>query len=431
MATCIRLALRTSLTKRGVIFRCKRNLHSDTLKLEPVYPVIRPSKTAKSKTAKRQREEDYHNEVLSATVQDKLRLLTKIQRRKYVLYPQTFALNADRWYQHFTKTAYLPGLPDKFSVELGENSHEMLQVVPKISINDKEFSDLRSLVCDLILQENVYLKKAKIFQQKDQQTFASPFLRKLVSGITSALAKDSPLLQVSSIDFNPQVNFYWMRGERTIPRGHRSGRIEPVRFQIDDKPDCQIRVPQQLPELVPLWTDISAEVPDIRYAPGLLPMFRRQYENCIFTGSKLADPCSYGHTQFHLVMDRFQRRKLYKANLVDQIEVHLRASAIASLFAWTGAQAMYQGFWSHEDLTRPFVSQAIITDGQHFSFFCYQLNTLALTVQTDSGNPRKNLCWGTESMRLYEDIKDGNVIGLDISVLKLLVKFLLNGDKLV
>lgn len=48
-------------------------------------------------------------------------------------------------------------------------------------------------------------------------------------------------------DFDPQVNYYWLRGERTIPAGHRSGRIEPMRFQIDDKPHSQIRIPQQLP----------------------------------------------------------------------------------------------------------------------------------------------------------------------------------------
>lgn len=60
-------------------------------------------------------------------------------------------------------------------------------------------------------------------------------------------------------------------------------------------------------------------------------------------GAKLADPCCYGHTQFHVVPDRFRRDKLIKKNLPDQIEVFLRANAIASLFAWTGAQAMYQG----------------------------------------------------------------------------------------
>ncbi|MCJ8742531.1 hypothetical protein PDJAM_G00083050, partial [Pangasius djambal] len=80
-----------------------------------------------------------------------------------------------------------------------------------------------------------------------------------------------------------------------------------------------------------------------------------------------------------MVPDRFRRDKLINKNLSDHIEVFLRANAIASLFAWTGAQAMYQGFWSEQDVSRPFVSQAVITDGQYFSFFCYQLNTLALS----------------------------------------------------
>ncbi len=84
------------------------------------------------------------------------------------------------------------------------------------------------------------------------------------------------------------------------------------------------------------------------------------------------------------------------------------------------------GFWNHEDVTRPFVSQAVITDGQFFSFFCYQLNTVALSVETDANNPRKNLLWGTESLQLYEGVQDGAVVGLNDSVIRLLVQFLMN-----
>ncbi|GCB82831.1 hypothetical protein scyTo_0023488, partial [Scyliorhinus torazame] len=50
--------------------------------------------------------------------------------------------------------------------------------------------------------------------------------------------------------YEPEVNFYWLRGERTVPRGHRKGHVDPIRFQIDDKPYCQIRVPEQLPEVI-------------------------------------------------------------------------------------------------------------------------------------------------------------------------------------
>lgn len=84
------------------------------------------------------------------------------------------------------------------------------------------------------------------------------------------------------------------------------------------------------------------------------------------------------------------------------------------------------GFWDREDVTRPFVSQAVITDGKYFSFFCYQLNTVALSVQMDIDNPRRNLIWGTESLKLYDRVEDGKVVGLNDGVIKLLVQFLIN-----
>lgn len=54
------------------------------------------------------------------------------------------------------------------------------------------------------------------------------------------------------IDREPQVGFYWSRGERTVPKGHRKRKVDPIRFQIEDKPWCQIRVPQQLSEVIVL-----------------------------------------------------------------------------------------------------------------------------------------------------------------------------------
>ncbi|XP_029618276.1 28S ribosomal protein S30, mitochondrial [Salmo trutta] len=132
----------------------------------------------------------------------------------------------------------------------------------------------------------------------------------------------------------------------------------------------------------------------LKFAPDLLPIFGRQYENNILTGAKFPDPGCYGHTQFHLVSDGYRRDKMAKLNLTDQIEVYLRANGIARIFAWTGAQAMYQA-----QLPGP-------------------------VHETDAVNPRKNLCWGTDSVHLYE-MKHGGVVGLDDRVLKLLVWFLL------
>ncbi|KAM9359943.1 large ribosomal subunit protein mL65 [Symphorus nematophorus] len=412
-------------------FRNHKLVHSEAAVKEPAYPPIVPSLTAKSKSARRRQVEEQVKKICASSVEEKLSLITRIQREKFVVYPQTFARNADRWYQHFTKTAYIPGLPEKFTLGQEESAGEessppaaAQSAVP--GIENDAFADIRSLVTGVILQEHWHMKKRKPFMYREQEQMVGPLLRNLVTGLSYSLAKYNPLFLHSSLDINPQVNFYWRRGQRIIPKGHRRGRLEPTRFQIDDHPHSQIRITQQLPQFTPLEASYATEVPEVTLAPNLMPLFRRQYDNNIFTGAKLPDPACYGHTQFHLVPDRFHRDRMARKQQSDQVEVFLRANGLASLFAWTGAQAMYQGFWNHEDVTRPFVSQAVITDGQFFSFFCYQLNTVALSVETDTNNPRKNLLWGTESLRLYESVQDGAVVGLNDSVIKLLVQFLIN-----
>ncbi|XP_056314505.1 39S ribosomal protein S30, mitochondrial [Danio aesculapii] len=417
MATCTRLTLCHFLSVTSVRHNCNRNVQAKASTVKGLYPPILPSPTAKSTSAKRRVVDEFFGQLRSCSVKEKIRMLTRVQRKKYVIYPQTFSLNADRWYQHYTKTAYISGLPEKY---VGAEADTAL------AVDESLVSQAKSIVFSYLLQEHWYLQKTRSFVHKQQELSASPFLRNIVYGLRNLLAKENHVLSLSSLDYDPQVNYYWLRGERTIPRGHRSGLIEPMRFQIDDRPHSQIRIPQQLPEFVLPEAEICGEVPVIPLAPDLLPLFRRQYDNNIFIGTKLEDPCCYGHTQFHIVPDRFCRDNMNKRGLSDQVEVSLRANAIASLFAWTGAQAMYQGFWAEEDVSRPFVSQAVITDGQFFSFFCYQLNTLALSPRADGQNGRINLCWGTESMRLYERVTDGDVLGWNEALLRLLLQFLLN-----
>ncbi|NXC74837.1 RT30 protein, partial [Anhinga anhinga] len=291
-----------------------------------------------------------------------------------------------------------------------------------------DLGELRSLTCDALLQESFYQHKKRPFLYRDQDHTPGPFLTQLVSSLAAFLCGRNPLLAASSLDLKPEVNYYWHHGEEVVVHGHRKGRVDPVRFQIDDNPHLQIRVPKQLPEIVPLESDLG-DVPVTDHKPSKLPLFKRQYENKVFIGSKVADPCCYGHTQFHLVPDKLKRKRFLRANLENQVEVFYRANGIASLFAWTAAQAMYQGFWSEADVTHPFVSQAVVTDGKYFAFFCYQLNTLALTVETIKNNPRKNICWGTDSKPLYDVVEDGSVKGFNDEVLIQLVRFLLNRPK--
>ncbi|XP_037655392.1 39S ribosomal protein S30, mitochondrial [Choloepus didactylus] len=380
------------------------------------YPPIVASLTAKSKAARQRRVEKWQAEVHAAeSVDQKLHILTKMQFMKYVVYPQTFSLNADRWYQGFTKTVFLSGLP------------QPPPVVPEPAL---DLAALRAAACDCLLQEHFYLRRkrrAPFYQ--DREAVASPFLDQLVAALVGLLSPHNPALATAALDCKRPVHFYWLHGEGIITHGHRKGRVDALRYQIDDKPHNQIRISKQLPEFVPLDYSVPVEIPVMSCKPDKLPLFKRQYENTIFIGSKTVDPCCYGHTQFHLLPDKLKRERLLKKNCADQIEVVFRANAIASLFAWTGAQAMYQGFWSEADVSRPFVSQGVITDGKYFSFFCYQLNTLALTAQADQNNPRKNICWGTQSKPLYETIEDNDVKGFNDDVLLQIVHFLLNRPK--
>ncbi|XP_054253964.1 39S ribosomal protein S30, mitochondrial [Indicator indicator] len=445
--------------------RCWFSQTQSTVSAEPsdsLYPPIVASATAQSKAAKRRRLEHFHQRVhAAASIEEKLRLYRKLQRPKYMVYPQTLALNADRWYRSFTKTVFVPGLPTNVALAAGEAQASIasepakaLEGAAEVAPGDTKASqpgtaapeaartpepavgaepyldmgELRSLVCDALLQENFYQKKKRPFLYRDQEHTPGPFLTQLVSTLAAYLSNCNPLLAASSFDLNPEVNYYWHHGEEVVVHGHRKGRVDPVRFQIDDHPHLQIRVPKQLPEIVQLESDLG-DVPVIDHKPSKLPLFKKQYENKVFIGSKVADPCCYGHTQFHLFPDKLKRERFIKLRLEDQIEVVYRANGIASLFAWTAAQAMYQGFWNEADVTRPFVSQAVVTDGKYFAFFCYQLNTLALTVETIKNNPRKNICWGTDSKPLYDVVEDGHVKGFNDEVLLMLVRFLLNRPK--
>ncbi|NWI90249.1 RT30 protein, partial [Pitta sordida] len=411
----------------------------------PRYPPVVASITAKSKAAKQRRLERFKQRVhAAATVEEKLRLYGKLQRPKYVVYPQTFALNADRWYRSFTKTVFVPALPliaaaptgsrpalgDGRAPEPGAEAPGAAKTPEPAAgaVPYLDMGELRSLTCDALLQESFYQNKKPPYLYREQEHTPGPFLTQLVSTLAAFLSGRNPLLAASSFDLKPEVNYYWHHGEEVVVHGHRKGRVDPVRFQIDDKPHLQIRVPKQLPEVVPLQSDLG-DIPVINHKPSKLPLFKRQYENKVFIGSKVSDPCCYGHTQFHLIPDKLKRERLIKKCLEDQIEVVYRCNGIASLFAWTAAQAMYQGFWSEADVTHPFVSQAVVTDGRYFAFFCYQLNTLALTAETIKNNPRKNICWGTDSKPLYDVVEDGDVKGFNDEVLLNLVRFLLNRPK--
>ncbi|KAF1432432.1 28S ribosomal protein S30, mitochondrial, partial [Spheniscus mendiculus] len=282
---------------------------------DSLYPPIVASATAKSKAAKRRRLEHFNQRVhAAASIEEKLRLYGQLQRPKYMLYPQTFALNADRWYRGFTKTVFVPGLPPRAAAAAAakapgavapEAAETAAGVAPEAAKAPEpgtaapeaakspelaaaaapylDMGELRSLACDALLQESFYQNKKRPFLYRDQDHTPGPFLTQLVSTLAAFLCGRNPLLAASSLDLKPEVNYYWHHGEEVVAHGHRKGRVDPVRFQIDDNPHLQIRVPKQLPEIVPLESDLG-DVPVIDHKPSKLPLFKKQYENKVYIG---------------------------------------------------------------------------------------------------------------------------------------------------
>lgn len=151
------------------------------------YPPVVASLTAKSKAARQRRVERWQATVHAAeSVDEKLRILTKMQFMKYVVYPQTFALNADRWYQGFTKTAFLSGLPPPA---------DPAEPAPALDVEA-----LRAAACDCLLQEHFYLRRKRpppLYQERE--ALASPFLDQMVATLMGLLSAHNPALATATL----------------------------------------------------------------------------------------------------------------------------------------------------------------------------------------------------------------------------------------
>ncbi|EPY75524.1 28S ribosomal protein S30, mitochondrial [Camelus ferus] len=242
------------------------------------YPPILASLTADSKAARQRRVERWQATVHAAeSVDQKLRILTKMQFKKYVVYPQTFALNADRWYQSFTKTVFLSGLPPPLTKAQPEPDPD--------SASSLDLAALRAAACDCLLQEHFFLRRKKrALFYRDREAVASPFLDQLVASLMGLLSAHNPALAAATLDCKRPVHFYWLRGEEIIPCGHRKGRVDALRYQINDKPHNQIRMSKQLPEirlpvggsaLMKLWLLLATKCPIKDHSEGLTSCFRK------------------------------------------------------------------------------------------------------------------------------------------------------------
>lgn len=119
---------------------------------------------------------------------------------------------------------------------------------------------------------------------------------------------------------------------------------------------------------------------------------------------------------------------MHEVDYPEEEKVELTHShAILSSFSWLLGQACYQGmssmycsvcfliksilgFSPFNDITYPLVSQTVISNGQQWSFYTYQLNTTL--IQFDESHPKRNICWSSKPMSLFDAIESGKIQGI-------------------
>ncbi|XP_070542678.1 large ribosomal subunit protein mL65-like [Ptychodera flava] len=360
---------------------------------EKYFPPIPPYLTE----AEREREKLLSKVNSVETAREMIGILTKQQAWTFL--PALFNTHpfCQQYYQHLTKTAIVEGLPDAVvNADTQLVTEELLQALT-----------------DSVEQELLYVDRSQIKRERHN---VNPSLRarwmqeSLIRAIVTSQCGYYPHLMGCELDLQALVRSFWLRNE--------------YRFQINYSPFCLLRTSEPLPEVVSMESDLSlgGEIPEYKYGPRTMSTFRKHLNNQCYPGCKLTDDkMKCGHTQI-LVPAMFDRKRSVGEKLLTE---RINNCGLISGFGWANAIAMANKHFWFEDVKKPVVVQTIFTnDGQHYTFFVYQLNTLGLDPLSDETNPKRNILWTSGEMKLYEDIQDDKIVGLNHDVLKHYVAFI-------
>lgn len=301
-------------------------------------------------------------------------------RKCFIVHPSTQTLDPLTKYQWLTKSMIVNDLPDQLrSMKLPDDS-----VLNDFCRRAQDF--LAFQVCShpsWLPLTNLEL---------------SSFFQSILASVWSLGNQYDHLVQ-SHLTYSRRVNCYWRRNGDN--------------FLCISDPLYVLRTTKALGLFCE--PDFQGDtIPPLQYRPSHLGLFQHGIDQILPSGGvQSRSPFPMSHTLF--VHDPNSRS-------VEQLHAH----GLMQLFAQTTAEAVQNGFKVDEDLPYPLVNQGVITDGQTFTFVCFQLNTLDFREESDKGGI-SNVFWAGPSLKLYENIQDGErVEGFDSTCVWLMVKFLLN-----
>ncbi|KAG8193842.1 hypothetical protein JTE90_029574 [Oedothorax gibbosus] len=373
-------------------------------------PIIDPSDEGQKR---HQRQLWYDSIKAMPTAEEKLYELSVQQRvrsTKHVIKDVPNIYTGIHFQNFITRTHLEKDLPDKL---------KMINV-------DTELSEIRDVLNEVLY--NYYCNAFKHRSPKQLSDFlseeepGSSLAKSLIAQCSKKLAVRNEYIMNSTIQHQPRIDSFWWHAG--YPSETEDVYEQNLCFQYKDFASFVVRMKEPLSPILNLDHPLCAtsEVPDYKYQPEVF-----DYDTTIRHISSVPGIWPGDEHQFPLIL--FNTTDKLKDLLsqikycdISKIEHSL---GVTSSFGYLNAIATYQGFTPFHDLTYPLVAQSVLTNGQDWTFFVYQLNTIAFHSDVDQKD-RRNICWSSKKMRLFDTIEDGQVKGINEEVYKVLLKFLLN-----
>ncbi|GJQ74485.1 mRpS30 [Trypoxylus dichotomus] len=307
---------------------------------------------------------------------------------------------------------------------------------------DNLMNDIKSDIEEiLVIEHNHYRRKHEILNEELDVNIRDRLLTRSICrlinrSLLNSMSSTFPHLQNAQVDLDPRIESFWFAGGMNPPenikrcrRGmewQKHNENEPTNraIQYIGTPILHVRSYLPLLPIVPFAeaTNEEFKIPIFKYDPRVVGTFTTHRHVTNIPGFWPGDLYEHGLLSYH------SREHLINRDFNDPMDnIHaLHRQGILSCFGWLNAQANYLGFTTFNDITYPLVTQCVITNGQTWSFYVYQLNTILNHSKHVNENPKRNICWATSEMKLYEEIKDDKVIGFNDDVLKMIIKYYAN-----
>ena len=402
----------------------------------PVYPEITDYVSGTITSVDKFKRRAWYDKIRSLpTVEEKM-LECSDQTRKMSIRLQAWSYLYDTLHisQNITKTSIRKGLPE---------------VYDGMTVPQEVKSRVVSGILDAVGHANELLNdidhgRVKLPRKQATKEIEKEFCRgqnTVLDAINVALKACTPLaehLLSGQVDINPDIQSWWYKGGLEYPSTDCKFTVYKAYFTESNTPmqfsdSCVLNIRTSDP-LSPSqeWNESSCR--EVTYEPSKLNPYKAGYPMKFTRNASLAgywynqnDPCQFPFLSIY-PRNVLRFREYVTQEYFDDEDIAVEGMGVLFNFAWLNSLAMYHGFTPYDELTYPFTTQSIVTDGRVWNFFVYQLNSHAFhsDLQFNRTNHLQNICWSSGPMKLYEDVnQDGSVNGVNEEVIDLLLKFML------